>query len=203
LKTAFRALTLLLCFSLTASSLLHAQAIPAASKPFALSAFGGATGTFTGLGTGLGGGKNLGITAGGDITFKPYHRYYFSGEIRGTYPVDNGNVDSQKNVLFGVKVERYFNNFRPYVDFLYGRDKIVYENGGFPNPAGTLLYLDSVSNVFSGGGGLDFTLTEHFALKIDGQFQHIGTPVTTSGAIYSKPLTIGVVYRFGAAPLAP
>jgi len=198
LKTAFRALTFL-CFALTASSLLHAQAIPAASRPFTLSAFGGATGDFTGLA----GGKNVGITAGGDITFKPYHRYYFSGEIRGTYPVDNGSIDSQKNFLFGVKVERYFNNFRPYADFLYGRDKIDYENGGFPNPAGTLLYLDSVSNIFSAGGGLDYTLTGHLALKIDGQFQRLATPVTTSGAIYSKPITIGVVYRFGAAPLAP
>jgi hypothetical protein len=201
LKIAFRALTLL-CFALTASSLLRAQAIPAASRPFALSAFGGATGTFTGLGTGLGGGKNIGITAGGDITFKPYHRFYFSGEIRGTYPFDSGKIDAQKNFLFGAKVERYYNNFRPYVDFLYGRDEINYKNGGFPNPAGTLLYLNSVSNIFSGGGGLDYTLTDHFALKIDGQFQRLGTPVTTSGAIYSKPITIGVVYRFGAAPLA-
>jgi opacity protein-like surface antigen len=184
---------------LASSSLLRAQAIPAASKPVALSAFGGATGTFTGLG----GGKNIGITAGGDITFKPYHRFYFSGEIRGTYPFDSGKVDSQKNFLFGVKVERYYNNFRPYVDFLYGRDEIDYKNGGFPNPAGTLLYLDSVSNIFSAGGGLDYTLTDHFALKIDGQFQRLATPVTTSGSIYSKPITIGVVYRFGAAPLAP
>jgi hypothetical protein len=197
LKTAFRALTLL-CFALAASSLLRAQAIPAASRPFALSAFGGATGTFTGLS----GGKNVGITAGGDITFKPYHRYYFSGEIRGTYPVDGGNVDAQKNFLFGVKVERYYNYFRPYVDFLYGRDEIDYKSGGYPNPAGTLLYLNSVSNIFSGGGGLDYTLTDHFALKIDGQFQRLGTPVTTSGSIYSKPITIGVVYRFGPPPLA-
>lgn len=198
MKTAFRALTLL-CFALAASSLLRAQAIPAASRPFALSAFGGATGTFTGLS----GGKNIGITAGGDITFKPYHRYYFSGEIRGTYPVDDGNVDSQQNFLFGVKVERYFNNFHPYVDFLYGRDKIDYEHGGYPNPAGTLLYLDSVSNIFSAGGGLDYTLTDHFALKIDGQFQRLGTPVTSSGSIYSAPITIGVVYRFGPPPLVP
>ena len=46
--------------------------MPAASRPFTLSAFGGATGTFTGLD----GGKNLGITAGGDIGFKPFHYFY-------------------------------------------------------------------------------------------------------------------------------
>ncbi len=192
MKIAVRVLTLL-CFLSVTPSLVHAQAFPTASKPFSISAFGGATGTYTGLD----GGKNLGITAGGDIGFKPYHFFYPSVEVRATYPVDGGNVDSQKNILFGIKVERYFGGLHPYGDFLYGRGKIIYENGGYPNPSGTLLYLDSVSNVFSFGGGLDLTLTEHFALKIDGQFQRYATPVTTSGSLYSKPITIGVVYRFG------
>ncbi len=196
MKTGFRALTLL-CFALVACSLVHAQAIPAATRPFTFSAFGAATGTYTGLD----GGKNLGITAGGDMSFKPYHLFYPSVEVRGTYPVDDGNVDAQKNILFGLKVERYYNRFRPYVDFLYGRAKVDYENGGYPNPAGSLLYVNSISNVYSFGGGLDYTLTDHFALKIDGQFQHYDVPVTTSGTIYSKPISIGVVYRFGPPPL--
>ena len=197
MKTAVRALTLL-CFVLVPCSLVHAQAMATASRPFALSAFGGATGTYTGLD----GGKNLGITAGGDIGFKPFHRYYPSVEVRGTYPIDDGQVDAQENILFGGKVERYFGYFRPYADVLYGRGKIDYLHGGYPNPAGTLLYLDSISNVFSVGGGLDFTLTDHFALKIDGQYQRYGTPVTTSGSLWSAPITIGVVYRFGD-PLFP
>ena len=172
--------------------------MPTASRLFSLSAFGGATGTFTGLD----GGRNIGITAGGDIGFRPFHAFYPSVEVRGTYPFDDGQVDSQKNILVGGKVERYFGYFRPYADFFWGRGKIDYLHGGYPNPEGTLLYLDSVSNVFAAGGGLDFTLTDHFALKFDGQFQRYGTPVTTSGSLYSKPFTIGVVYRFGA-PLFP
>jgi opacity protein-like surface antigen len=167
--------------------------MPTASRLFTLSAFGGATGTFTGLA----GGKNLGITAGADVGFKPFHSFYPSVEVRGTYPFDDGHIDSQKNILFGPKLERYYGNFHPYIDFFYGRGKIDYLNGGFPNPSGTLLYLDSVSNVFSVGGGLDFTLTDHFAIKLDAQYQRYATPVTTSGSIYSTPLTIGVVYRFG------
>lgn len=201
MKTGFRALTLL-CFALVACSLIHAQAIPTATRPFTFSAFGAATGTYTGLN----GGKNVGITAGGDISFMPYHRFYPSAEVRGTYPVDDGSVDAQKNILFGLKVERYYNRFRPYVDFLYGRGEVDYDNGGYPytSPAsGTaLLYLNSVSNVFSGGGGLDFTLTDHLALKIDAQFQHYAVPVTPSGTLYSKPISIGVVYRF-AGPAIP
>jgi hypothetical protein len=196
LKTGFRALALL-CFAFGACSFVPAQAIPTATRPFTFSAFGAATGTYTGLN----GGKNLGITAGGDITFQPYHLFYPSFEVRGTYPIDDGKVDAQKNILFGLKVERYYRAFHPYLDFLYGRGAVDYENGGFPNPTGTLLYLNSVSNVFSYGGGVDVTLTDHFALKIDGQFQHYGVPVTPSGALYSKPISIGVVYRFAGAPL--
>lgn len=193
LKTGFRAL-ILLSFALAACSLGRAQAIPAAGRPLAISGFGGLTGTYTGLG----GGKNLGITAGADIGWKPFHRYYPAVEVRGTYPVDKGKVDSQENILFGLRVARFYGNFRPYGDFLYGRAKVTYASPGYPNPTATLLYLDSVNNVFSFGGGVDYTLTDHFALKIDGQFQHYSVPVTTSGTIYSKPITIGIVYRFGA-----
>ena len=192
MKNVFRALTLL-CFVLVPCSLLHAQAMPTASRLFTVSVFGGATGTYTGLA----GGKNLGITAGGDIGLKPFYRFYPSVEVRGTYPIDGGQVDSQENFLVGGKVERIYNSFHPYVDFFWGRGKIDYLHGGYPNPSGTLLYLDSVSNVFAAGGGLDITITDHFALKFDGQFQRYGTPVTTSGALYAKPITIGVVYRFG------
>jgi hypothetical protein len=201
LKTGFRAITLLY-FALASSSLVRAQATPTATRPFTFSAFGAATGTYTGLG----GGKNLGITLGGDLSFRPYHRFYPSVEVRGTYPVDDGSVDAQKNILFGLKVERYYRAFHPYVDFLYGRGSVDYETvspclAGYPNPAGSLCYLNSVSNVFSGGGGVDVTLTDHFALKIDGQFQRYGVPVTPSGDIYSKPISIGVVYRFAGPPL--
>lgn len=196
MKTGCRALTLL-CLSFVLGPVIFGQAIPAATRPFTFSAFGAATGTYTGLN----GGKNLGITAGLDMNFKPFHLYYPSAEVRGTYPIDDGQVDAQKLILFGPRIERYYGHFRPYADFLYGRAKIDYQNGGFPNPAGTLLFLDSVSNVFSFGGGLDYTLSDHLALKIDGQFQRFAVPVTSSGTIYAKPLTIGVVYRFGAPPL--
>ena len=193
MKTGFRTLALF-CFVLVACSLVHAQAVPTADKPVGFSAFAGATGTYTGLD----GGRNLGITAGGDIGIRPYRFFYPSVEVRGTYPMDKGKVDSQENILFGVKAERYYGKFRPYVDVFYGRGKIDYENGGHPNPAGTLLYLDSISNVYAAGGGVDYTLTDHFALKLDGLFQHYGTPVTASGSIYAKALTLGVVYRFGS-----
>lgn len=172
-------------------SIAGAQAIPAATQPLQISVFGAGTGTWTGIA----GGRNLGITAGVDVGWKPFYNFYPSIEVRGTYPVDGGQVDSQKNVLAGFKAARFYGRYHPYGDFLYGRGKIIYENGGYPNPAGTLLYIDSVSGVFSYGGGLDLSISDNFALKVDGQFQHYDEPVTSSGSVYSKQVSLGLVYH--------
>ena len=190
LITALRAATLL-SFSLVCTSISVAQATPAATQPIHLSAFGGITGSYTGLEQS----KNLGITAGVDIGFKPIYRLYPSAEVRGTYPVDDGSVAAEKNILFGLRVERPYGFAHPYVDILYGRNKIEYLNGGFPNASGTLLYLESISNVLSFGGGFDIDLTPHFAARFDGQLQRYQTPVTASGDIYAKAFTAGIVYR--------
>lgn len=171
----------------------HAQAAPAYIQPLALSAFGGINGTYTGLS----GGKNLGITAGVDLRFYNLRDYMFSAEVRGTYPVDAGTIDSQKDALGGLKVERtFFDSVHPYADFLFGRGLIDYQGPGYLNPSQTLIYTSSPSNVFSPGAGVDLDLYGPLAIKLDAQFQHWDTPVTTSGSIYAKALTLGVVYRF-------
>ncbi len=192
MKTGLR-VTTLLCFSLVLPPLALGQATPAAVQPLHLSAFGAATGTYTGLDSG----RNLSFTAGADLSFKPFYRFYPSAEVRGTIPIDDGAIDAEKNILGGVKIERPFRNrLHPYGDILFGRGKITYENGGYPNPSGTLIYLNSVSNVLSFGGGVDFDLNHYFAIKLDAQYQRYGTPVTPSGNLWSTPLTAGVVYRF-------
>src|SRR3979490_1078755 len=82
------------------SALTHtasAQAAPAGSQQLQLSAFVAGTGTFTGLE----GGKNLGITAGADLTFLRFLRFRPSFEARGTYPITKGHNISQKKCLPG------------------------------------------------------------------------------------------------------
>jgi len=187
----FRTITLLFV-SLAACSIAGAQAFPTAPQPLQFSAFGAATGTFTGLD----GGRNLGITAGIDVGFKPFYHFYPTAEVRGTYPIDGGQVDAQENILYGIKLARFYGRYHPYANFLVGRGKINYQHGGYPNPSDTLLYIDSVSNVFSYGGGLDLDITDHVSLKVDAQFQQYATPVTPSGHLYSIPITVGLVYRF-------
>ena len=197
----FRSLTLL-SFSLTVTSIAvtsiavtssaAAQATPSAIQNLQLSAFGGLTGAYTGLESS----KNLSLTAGADVGFRPLFGVYPSIEVRGTYPMDSGTVAGERNILFGVKVEKpYRRVLHPYGTFFYGRNEIKYQGGGYPNATGTLLYIDSIANMFSLGGGVDIDLTPHFAAKFDGQFQRYETPVTASGAVYAKAFTIGVVYR--------
>jgi opacity protein-like surface antigen len=176
-----------------AAAAAGAQATPTASQSLELSAFGGLTGTYTGLS----GGRNLGITAGVDLGFRPFFGLRPFLEGRGTYPVDGGHIDAQKNAMGGLRVER---TLRPrlhvYGDILFGQGEIDYQDGGYPSLSGDVLYVRSTSPVISPGGGLEYRLTDHFAVLADAQFQHQKTPATPSGSLWSKPLTLGVRYRF-------
>jgi len=82
-----------------AATIGRAQGVPTATQQLQLSAFGGGTGTFTDLE----GGKNLGITAGVDLTYLPLRLARPSFEIRGTYPIDKGTISSQKSFLLGPR----------------------------------------------------------------------------------------------------
>lgn len=182
--------------AVTALSAVAAQAqmktTPTASKGLEISTFGGLTGTYTGLS----GGKNLGITAGVDIGIRSYlgFRPYLEG--RGTYPIDRGHIDAQKDALGGVRVERLLRpSVRVYGDFLLGRGEIDYQNGGYPAPSGNFLFLQSTTNVYSPGAGAEYRLTKNFSALADVQFQHWATPATPSGRIWAKPITLGVRYR--------
>ena len=175
------------------SALTHtafAQAAPAGTQKLQLSAFAAATGTFTGLE----GGKNLAITAGADLTFLGFRRFHPAFEARGTYPIDEGHISSQKNFLLGPKVEFPLGRLHPYADFLSGRGQIDYHSPGFV--FGDTLFISSNTFVYSPGVGLDCNLTHNLAVKADVQFQHWDTPATTSGTIHPTALTLGVVYTF-------
>ncbi len=168
----------------------RAQTASTASQQLELSAFAGVTGTFTRIA----GGKNLDITGGVDLTYLPFRLLRPTLELRGTYPVDNGTLDGQRNFQGGIKVEHDFGRLRPYADFLIGRGQIDYGFGGFR--VGDILYISSTSNIYSFGGGADLDLTPHVALKGDVQVQHWDSPVVISGTLYPVALTLGGVYRF-------
>jgi opacity protein-like surface antigen len=172
----------------------HAQAAPAGTQRLQLSAFGAGTGTFTDFE----GGKNLGITAGADLTFLAFRSFRPAFEVRGTYPIAKGHISSQKNFLLGPKVEYPIGRLHPYVDFFFGRGAINYHDPGFV--FGNTRYISTNTFIYSPGIGLDYNLTHNLAVKADAQFQHWNIPVTASGVIHPTALTLGVVYNFDLNP---
>jgi opacity protein-like surface antigen len=172
----------------------YSQAIPAGTQKLQLSAFAGGTGTFTDFE----GGKNLAITAGADLTFLNFRTFRPSFEARGTYPIDDGHISSQKNFLLGPKVEYPIGHFHPYVDFLIGRGEIDFHSPGII--VGNILYISTNTVVYSPGVGLDYNLTHNLAVKADVQFQHWDTPAVASGVIYPIALTFGAAYTFDFNP---
>jgi len=188
-----------LFFAIFGSADSHAQATPTASRAFEPSAFAGFTGAYTGLESS----RNLGFTAGFDLGFHPFFGLLPAFEARGTYPMANGEVVGEEEALGGLRVQKRYNRVRPYIDILFGRGQLNYQNGGFIVPAQNFRYVQSTSNVISPGIGVELDVTEHFALLLDGQFQHWDIPFSTGsnpavpGSLYSKDGTIGVVYRFG------
>lgn len=176
-----------------------AQSTPTASRAFDPSAFLGISGAYTGLN----GGRNLGITAGVDLGFHPFFGVLPAIELRGTYPAASGTIAGEESFEGGLRVQKRYHRIRPYADILFGRGQLNYQNGGYIVPAQDFRYLQSTTNVISPGFGFETDITDHFALLLDGQYQHWGVPFTPNGsgtassAIYSKVGTVGVVYRFG------
>jgi hypothetical protein len=171
-----------------------AQSTPTATQQLQLSAFVGGTGTFTDLA----GGKNLDITAGADIAVLTFRHFRPAAEIRGSYPIDEGTISSQKNFLLGPKFEYPLGRLHPYASFLIGRGGIDYIRGGYI--FGNVRYLSSNTLVLSPGVGLDYNLTHQLAVKVDFQYQHWNTPAVASGSINPKATTLAAVYAFDFNP---
>ncbi len=170
------------------------QSIPVATQQMQLSAFSAITPTSTGLGQG----KNLTITTGADIAFVGLRRVRSVVEIRGSYPIAAGYVDKQKSFVAGPVIECAVGRFRPYADFLIGRGAINYLSGGYV--FGSEKYISSSTFVYSPGVGLDYSITHHFALKADLQYQRWNVPVAFSGHINPTVVSFGGKYMFDFNP---
>lgn len=172
---------------------VESQAAPSAERKIDLTAFGGLTGTYTGLSHG----RNLGVTAGIDLNLPRISRTLPlrpAIEVRGTSPFIKGRVDSQKNILAGVRGEFEYGRVHPYVDVLFGRGRIDYFN--YLQFSGQTLNGYSTGPVFSPGLGVRLDLGANFFAMAEAQFQRWSTPASLSGHLFSKPLTAGVGYRF-------
>jgi opacity protein-like surface antigen len=199
MKQAKSVLTLaLLLATLSSAAVANAQRANAtAIQPLQLSIFGGASGVYTGLN----GGRNLSVVAGVDLALPPFLGMRPTVEVRGLYPVDDGVIDSQRDILGGLKLGFLLNHrLHPYADFLFGRGQMNYS--GTPGLLYNGYYYGLTTGyVYSPGAGIDYQLSPHFAIKVDGQYQRwtsSSTPPlpTPTGIIYSEVGTVGLIYIF-------
>ncbi len=70
------------------------QAVPTATQTLGLSVFGGGSGVFTDVF----GGHNLSLTAGANLTIRPFFGVTPSLEIRGMYPMHSGTIAGEKEL---------------------------------------------------------------------------------------------------------
>jgi hypothetical protein len=182
----------LLLATLSSASAARAQRTNAtAVQPLQLSVFGGASGVYTGLS----GGRNLSVAAGIDLGLPPLLGMRPTVEVRGLYPVDIGVIDSQRDILGGLKVDFLLNHrLHPYADFLFGRGQMNYGTYGFLY--NNYIYALTTTYVYSPGAGIDYQLSEHLGIKVDGQYQRWSSTPTPSGTIYSEVGTVGLIYIF-------
>lgn len=180
-----------LALSIALCGRMSAQASPTATRDVSVSAFG----MLSGVHTGFDSSKNLSLTAGADIGFQPHWGLYPSLEIRGTVPLASGDVASQKNLLAGLKLAKPYGRITPYVNFLAGRTEFRYKT--FPvTPDYSTYYVQSTSNLFSPGGGVDFSISNQLSFKLDAQAGLYSSPVTISGRGILSSVSVGLNYRF-------
>lgn len=183
------ALALSMC--LAPPVLAHAQADPAALRRVDVSVFAGATAVYTGLSRG----RDAASVAGVDLNLPQAWRFRPSLEVRATTPIDRGTIDRQKDILGGLRVALALAHVHPYVDFLVGTGQIAFD-GPYTTYAGSFLYAQPKSTVISPGAGVSFYLGAHFGVFADAQLARWSTPASLSGHLFSKPLTVGLSYRF-------
>ncbi|AFL86668.1 hypothetical protein Terro_0319 [Terriglobus roseus DSM 18391] len=190
-------------FGLATSADASAQAVATASRTISPSVFVMGSGVFTGLEaygeTSWTGGKNASVTAGFDVGVYSLGRYTVGVEARGRYPGYSGKIVGERNILGGLRIAREPSSngrLRPYVDGLFGRGQMNYQQGGYV--VSNLLYTQTASNVYAGGAGVEYDVTQHFSGKLDGQVERWNTPVPKGGVVHSTVISLGLVYRFGA-----
>jgi hypothetical protein len=195
-----------LVLSVFGCAIAAAQAGPTALRRIQPSAFVMVDGVFTGLNgggnTSFQGGKNLSITAGADFGFFAPGRYSLAAEVRGTYPINSGDIVDEKSILGGLRFSRepagdHPIPLRPYVDVLFGRGALNYQHGGYPI-SDFVAALSSNSNTLEAGVGVEADVSRNFSVKLDAQVQTFKTPIPGVDTLYSKHLGAGVTYRFGA-----
>ncbi len=171
----------------------HAQADFTATKTISLDVFAGATVLNPKYGSTTG---EIGYLVGADITrhFRPVD---VSFEVR--YTAATGDSADETTYGGGLKIERAYHRFHPYVDFLVASGKIKFDH---PEIYGNAFYTHDDSLVYDFGGGVDYDLNSRFALKADFQVQRWHTGIERP-PFYPYNASLGIQYRIPFSNLRP
>jgi opacity protein-like surface antigen len=169
-------LTSLATLSVAFSPNAHAQAVYTADRVEGLSAFGTYSRVYTDYGA-----NDYGYTVGADFTRS---MRFVSPSIEFRYTGSTGPGITQDSYMGGLKVEKGFHRFHPYADVLIGYGVIHY----------VPVQQDDNSIIYNVGVGLDYSVTHHFALKVEAQqqFWKLGQ---ASNELEPYNLSVGVLYR--------
>jgi opacity protein-like surface antigen len=170
---------LVFVFLLGGASILHAQAIPAASRE------GDAQ-----IGAGFAFGKPdyvqntfYGITAYADFDFNTRLHLGVEAEF---HQINSTAGDQTYERTYEIGA-RYFHTYGPVVPYA----KIMIGRGDFNYPHGL---ADLSYNMFAAGAGADLKLSEHLRVRGEYEYQHWSS--FPNGGLAPQLITIGVAYHF-------
>jgi opacity protein-like surface antigen len=191
---------LLICF---AAALVPdrsgAQAVPIREKKAGISTFA----TFTRLTPDFGPFNNFGVMFGTD-----YARYtrWITPALEFRMKISHGSAVDQKTYGGGLRLERDFQRYHLFGNFLVSSGRINYHLKTPPNvpalpttPNVIHTYTDT-SIVYTYGGGLDYDISQNFTAR--GEFQYENWNLGKYGPITLTPSMwgFGVVYRIPFRP---
>lgn len=192
---------LLICFAAALVPVRSgAQAVPIREKKAGISTFA----TFTRLTPDFGPYNNFGVMFGTD-----YARYmrWITPSVEFRMKISHGTAVDQTTFGGGLRLERDFQRYHPFGNFLISSGRINYHLATPPNvPAPPMVapfpihtYTDN-SLVYTYGGGLEYDIRQNFSAR--GEFQHENWTLGKYGPITLTPAMwgFGVAYRIPFRP---
>lgn len=173
-----------LCFS---SAIAYSQAEATATQKFRIDAFGMLSYVRPDFGGAL---KNAGGTVGADVSMPGFGRWEPGLEFRALG--SGGRVSNQYLYSGGPRLTGTYGRFMPYADLLIGYGTIKYNR---PDVFNGVPYTQDNSLVYAYGGGLDYVVARHWALRADvlAQRWKVGQ---NDAAFHPLAMSVGVRYRF-------
>ncbi len=134
------------------------------------------------------GGTNNGATVGVDLDFKVPHLYGIRPGLDVREVFSSGDVVNERSFSGGPQIVFNAGRYHPYADFLIGAGTITFPHPTIPG------YTHDNSTVYSFGGGIDVSVTQSWAVRVDYMRQHWKLE-SDLPAFYPSQLSFGLRYQ--------